>query len=88
MNNTINKEDLKKTVINYITTEFLGGSTEDDFDQNVLLISSGILDSVSTLQLVDFLEKQYNIEFSPHEVDQDNLNTVDLISDFVLSKIS
>ena len=87
MDNTINKEDIQKTVINYINTEFLGGGTEDDFDQNVLLISAGILDSVSTLQLVDFLEKQYKIEFSPHEVDQDNLNTVDLISDFVLSKI-
>lgn len=51
------------------------------------LISGGIMDSISTLKMVDFLEKKFSIEFQPHEVDQENLNTIDLIAQFVLSKM-
>ena len=44
------------------------------------------MDSVSTLQLVEYLEKEFKIEFEPHEVDNDNLNSVELISEFVWEK--
>ena len=50
------------------------------------LISSGIIDSISTLKMVEFLEGKYQIEFEPHEVDRENLDTIDLIASFVLSK--
>jgi len=50
------------------------------------LISGGIIDSISTLKMVDFIEKKYSIEFQPHEVDRENLNSVDLIAQFILSK--
>lgn len=55
-------------------------------ENNTKLISSGIVNSISTLKMVDFLEKKYNIEFQPHEVDRENLDTIDLIADFVSSK--
>jgi acyl carrier protein len=56
-------------------------------DNSTPLITGGVMDSISTLQMVDFLEKKYKIEFQPHEVDRENLNTIDLITEFVLSKI-
>jgi len=51
------------------------------------LISGGVIDSISTLQLVDFLEKKFKIEFQPHEVDRENLDSIDLIAAFLSSKI-
>jgi acyl carrier protein len=56
-------------------------------DDQTPLISGGIIDSISTLKMVDFLEKKFHIEFQPHEVDRDNLDSVELISRFVQSKI-
>jgi acyl carrier protein len=50
------------------------------------LISGGIIDSISTLKMVDFLEAKYKIEVQPHEVDRDNLDTINSIAEFVLSK--
>ncbi len=63
-----------------------GDSMPSDFNYTTKLISSGIVDSISVLQLVDFLEQDFNIEFQPHEVDHDNLNTIDKIVEFVKSK--
>ncbi|MBL0172273.1 MAG: AMP-binding protein [Gemmatimonadaceae bacterium] len=40
------------------------------------LISGGILDSISTLGLVAFLEERYGIELEAHEVGRDRLDTL------------
>lgn len=51
------------------------------------LISGGVMDSISTLLMVDFLEKKYKIEFQPHEVDRENLDSINLIADFISAKL-
>lgn len=56
-------------------------------DAQTPLISSGIIDSISTLKLIDYLEKKYQIEVLPHEVDKDNLDNLNLIKAFVESKL-
>ena len=59
-----------------------------DINDETPLISSGIIDSITTLSLIDFIEKSFNIEFEPYEVDQENLNTINRITDFILEKQS
>ena len=56
-------------------------------DDTTPLISSAIIDSISTLKLVDYLEKEFNVEFEPHEVDKDNLDSIELIESFIKSKM-
>jgi acyl carrier protein len=56
-------------------------------DDNTPLISSAIIDSISTLKLVDYLEKEFNVEFEAHEVDKDNLDSIELIENFIKSKM-
>lgn len=51
------------------------------------LISGGIMDSISTLLMVDFLEKRFKIEFQPHEVDRENLDSINVIAGFISGKI-
>lgn len=77
---------IRNQITEYIKQEFL---TEEDsltFNADTPLVSSRILDSISTLELVDYLEKTFDIEFSHHEVDQDNLDSVDKIVNFVKYK--
>ena len=76
----------KKFLLDYIKTEFLTNTEIKDFNEDTPLVSSRIMDSISTIQLVDFIEKEFGIEFFHHEVDQDNLDSVNLIWEFIKTK--
>jgi len=56
-------------------------------DDNTPLISGGLMDSISTLKMVGYIEQKYGIEFQPHEVDRENLETLELITNFIGSKL-
>lgn len=70
----------------FIMSEFLDGEDPDELTDDVELISTGILDSLATLKLVDFLEEEFNITVEPHEADQENLNTLESMARLVHSK--
>lgn len=71
----------------YILTNILGGQAPEGFNDDTPLISGGLIDSITTLHLVDFLEKTFNIEFQPHEVDRENLDSINRILQFVQEKL-
>ena len=79
-------QQIKEKVRGFITDRFLKNAGHNAPLDSTPLISGGIMDSISTMQLVTFLEKEFNFEFQAHEVDRDNLDTIDLISNFVASK--
>jgi len=76
----------KNFLMDYIKTEFLNHTGINEFNEDTPLVSSRIMDSISTIQLVDFIEKEFNIEFLHHEVDQENLDSVNLIWEFIKTK--
>ena len=78
--------DIKETVKNYLVDNFFQGK-EDAFTDDTTLLSSGVIDSISSLQLVEFIESSFGFEFEAHEVDKDNLDTLNIIVAFVEKKI-
>ena len=81
----MSQDKIKEEIRTFIKQTILQDDTASiEFDAP--LISGSVIDSISTLKLVDFLEQTYNIEFQPHEVDRDNLDTIDMIANFVVSK--
>lgn len=79
--------DIKNTILNYLSNNFLDKNSEYQITYDTPLISGGLVDSISTLQLVDFIEGEFNVEFQAHEVDRDNLDSISLIEQFVLRKL-
>ncbi len=79
-------EEIKQEIKEFIVQSIIK-SEAVKIEFNTALISGGFIDSISTLQLVDYLEKKFKIEFQPNEVDRDNLDSIDLIADFVISKL-
>jgi acyl carrier protein len=79
--------DIQEKIKAYLANEILAGDA-DGLNNETPLITGGLLDSISTLQLVDFLEKTFSIEFKAHEVDQEYLNTIDLIAKTIFDKLS
>ncbi len=73
-------EEITETVREYLLEEFLPGENPDALVNSTPLITGGVLDSISTVKLVSFLEDRFAIEFQAHEIDVANLNTVDDIA--------
>lgn len=78
--------EIKATVKEYILTKFLPGENPDMLEDSTPLITGGVLDSISTVELVAFLEEQYGVEFEAHEMSADHLDTLDTIAATILSK--
>ncbi|MGV3710750.1 MAG: acyl carrier protein [Gemmatimonas sp.] len=75
-----------QTVKDFIMNTFLPGEDATALTETTPLITSGILDSLATLDLVAFLEKQYNLEFAANEVDVSRLGTLTDIARIVDAK--
>lgn len=77
---------IQSTVKSYILEQFLPDANRDDLTTDTRLISGGILDSLATVKLVVFLEQHFGINVEAHEVNNENLETIDLIAKLVRSK--
>ncbi len=82
----IRSEEIRSKVKTFILEELVRDHSTEISDDTEL-ISNGYVDSVTTLQLVDFIEKEFNIEFEAHEVESDFLGTLALIVNTIKSKL-
>lgn len=78
--------DIKSKIKGYIMNEFLPGEDPDELTDSTPLISGGVLDSIATIKLVDFMEQTFGIRLEAHETDPEHLDTLDLITQLVQSK--
>jgi acyl carrier protein len=81
-----NSSHVEQRVKQYILEEFLPGEDPAQLLNDTPLITAGILDSIATLQLVEFLEQEFSISVEAHEADAEHLDTIALISSLVVSK--
>lgn len=79
---------IENKVKSYILKEFLEGEEPEALTGETPLISSGILDSLATLKVVSYLEREFSIHVQAHEADVDHLNTVNAIVRLVLAKVA
>jgi len=80
------RDQIMETVKEYILQQWLPGEDPRNLGPSTELITSGILDSLATLELVSFLEEKYGIELQAHEVDASRIGTLSAIADLVLAK--
>ena len=80
-------ETIKEKVKQFILDEFLPGENPEALNDSTNLINDGILDSIASLKLVSFIEKQFSVKVEAHEVNVDHLNRLPQIADLVVSKL-
>lgn len=83
-----NINEIKETVKAFVNKRFFKNAEGKELNYSTPLITGGIIDSILTMQLVVFLEQTYKFEFQAHEVDKDNLDTIDIIAAFVVKKLN
>jgi len=76
-----------ETIISsFIRDELLRGDDEGMFVPDVSLVSTGILDSVSVLKLLVFIEERFRVKIADEELTPANFDTLDRIAAFINSK--
>lgn len=78
--------EVEQPIKTFILAEFLPGEDASLLTETTPLISAGILDSIATLRLVEFLEKKFAIEMAAHETDAEHLDTIERIARLVRAK--
>lgn len=79
--------EIKETLRSYLLNELNLPLKSEELEDNTPLLSSRLIDSISTLLLVEFIEKQFKIQFQPHEVNNDNLDSVEIIESFIKERV-
>lgn len=74
------------TIKRFILAEFLPGEDPDKLTPTTPMMSAGILDSLATLKLITFLEKEFNVQIEAHEADEEHFNTLESICALIDSK--
>lgn len=78
--------EVKRQVKEYILKEFLPGEDPAALTDDTEMFSEGILDSLASLKLVSFIEERFGVEVEAHEVDAENLDTLDSIAAMIMAK--
>ena len=81
---TSTRDEIRK----FILDNFLPGEDPKNLTDDTELKESGILDSMSTLKLVSFLEERFGIEFEANDLEAGNLASVASIVNLVAAKVA
>jgi acyl carrier protein len=81
-------EETIQVIHRFILREFLPGEDPSELTDQTPLITGGILDSITTLKLVTFLEDYFAITVEAYEAGVDHLDTIYQIASLVVEKKS
>ena len=77
--------ELCNKIRTFVIDNFLFGDA-GDLKDDASLLDEGIIDSTGILELVAFLEEQFEIRIEDEEMIPENLDSIDHISDFIKRK--
>jgi acyl carrier protein len=80
--------EIKAEIREFVASHYLPDASAEAVTDTMPLITSGIVDSIGMLGLVDFIEGRYAIEFMPREIDVHTLDTVECIEALIRAKIA
>lgn len=79
-------KEICPSIRDYVLREFLPGEDPGELTDRTPLITGGILDSISTLRLVTYLEDHFGIAIEAHEAGVEHLDTIERIGALVALK--
>jgi len=79
--------DIAQQVREFVVSNFLYGQDASNVTDDQSLLESGIMDSTGVLELVAFLEQQFNVKVADRELLPENLDSVNNAANFVARKL-
>lgn len=79
--------DVKQKVRAFVLDRFLKGESESNLRDDTPLRTSGIVDSLGTIELVTYVEEAFGIELEAHETGVEHFDSVGDIATLVSRKM-
>ena len=76
----------QKKVRAFVVENLLLGEEENDFSDSQSFLESGLIDSTGILEVIAFLEEEYEITIADEEMVPDNLDSVNNIVAFLQTR--
>lgn len=80
--------NIEQAIRNYIIQERFIGQPPADFDDDYDLLDAGVLDSLAMLNLMAYLNEQYQIEFDDKDLTPEHFSSVRTLCDLVRGKLA
>jgi acyl carrier protein len=72
-------DHIRPGIRRFILDNFLIGEPPESLQDSTSLLTTGIVSSLATLELVAFLENEYSVVLRPEDLSVDRLDSVDCI---------
>lgn len=73
----------KGKLFSFLKTIWRSDTPISAIDEQTSLIDSGLIDSLATLQIITFMESEFNIDFFDTDADPSQLDSVSAILDLI-----
>lgn len=77
----------KAKIRSFIIETFLFDAADAEFGDDESLLDSGIIDSTGVLELVSFIEEEFDIEVKDEELIPENLDSLDKLASYIEHKM-
>lgn len=78
--------NIKNELREFIVENFLFGDTETHFSDSDSFMDAGIIDSTGILEVITFIEENYNVKVEDDEILPENLDSLDNLDNFINKK--
>ena len=77
---------IRETLREFITTKFLPSAGKENFADDDSFMDRGLIDSTGVLELLEFIEEQFDICVEDEEIIPDNLDSISQLTTFIHRK--
>ena len=78
--------DVRIVIKEFIQKNFLFSEEDKDLDDSVSFLDNGIVDSTGMLEIVEFVEEEFDISIEDDELVPENLDSIKNLTGFVTRK--
>ncbi|HSG27208.1 MAG TPA: acyl carrier protein [Candidatus Krumholzibacterium sp.] len=78
--------DIKETIKGFVIENFMFGSDQKEIGDDESFLESGIIDSTGVLEVVGFIEDEFDIEVLDEELIPDNFDSLAKLTAYVTNK--
>lgn len=80
-------DQISESIKKFLFENYLFGYDENEFSNDSSFLDLGVLDSTGIMELIVFIESEFDIEVSDMEILPENLDSVNCVSGLVYKKI-
>lgn len=83
---TTTDDAVRQAIRSFILSNFLLGEPPETLKDSTLLVTSGVITSLSMLELVAFIEDTFSLTLDPDDFGVAHMDSIDLLVELVLDR--